>query len=523
MLKNRLSVAGIVVLGFLALLQSAGGSDTTIEIEIRDATPFHVFPAGEPFSFGVLATQSSGRTPGKLAYQWRDLHGDPLGPEIPFTPGVPFNVDGPSQNPLPGYYGLAFVAEPDDVVFNQSSGARREIGFTVLPRRWAAREMAPEQSQFGVVHADLDDPYLPTWVKTLTWHTLRPGEWGTAMKRRDAAGLQELPIVLGDGWSTDDRAPVSAEFLARLEDRIRQYFAADPTIEFWELGLEENLADRFAERAYFDNLAVKASTVRHVMQDINPRARLLYQVAGRNPQDIAEFLASDAASSFDILALHPYAWPHFPTPEKWLAAFIDDAQREMSRQGIRQPIWMTEFGAPANDPGVMFMYSGYKPVRALQRADQAAYLVKAHVIALERGVEKIFWYNYRDRGGDVLDPEDHFGLVDHWGFPKPAYAAYATMIDCLEGKVFRNARATTSDIRIYEFADDKERCFVLWSYPDSMQAIALSTIDPGLDVEGPLTATNMDGSPLSTLASIDVGSYPIFVKVADASQNGTVQ
>lgn len=503
---------GLMTLICACAFHGAGAS--TVEIEIADATPFHVFPAGRAFSFDVTATITAGPMPRGLAYQWRDFRGDPLGPKVPFSAGVAFTVSSPSDAPEVAYYGLAFSSDPPGVTFNSATGTRKEIGFAALPRESATNTIPAAESQFGVVHADLDDPHLSSWVKTLTWNTIRFDAWKAAMSRRRSVGVQELPIVTGDGWTSDDTAPVSDAFLGKLEDRIRQYMAADPSMTYWELGLEENLGRRFSEPFYFDNLKAKAATVRHVANDINPNARLLFQIAGRKANDARDFLASNAAAEFDILAPHPYAWPFFPTPEKWLAGFIDDLRSVMRRYGDDYPLWMTEFGAPQNDARVAMMFSGAKPVRGLRRSDHAAYLVKSHVIALERGVEKIFWYNYRDRGTGRHDPEDHFGLVDYWGFPKPSYAAYATMVDCLEGKDFLARRGAAGGIRIYEFGDAVERCFVMWTYPASTRTIPVSVIEPGLDKGSVLSLTNTVGTPLVLSTEVIVDAFPVFLKAA---------
>ena len=61
------------------------------------------------------------------------------------------------------------------------------------------------------------------------------------------------------------------------------------------------------------------------------------------------------------------------------------------------PMWFTEIGAPQNDAGVPQMRSGDNPVRGQGRDENAAYVVKTHVISLAKGIEKIFWYNYIDR------------------------------------------------------------------------------------------------------------------------------
>jgi len=70
-------------------------------------------------------------------------------------------------------------------------------------------------------------------------------------------------------------------------------------------------------------------------------------------------------------------------------------------------------------------------------------MVRTHALALERGVERFFCYNYRDRGPSTTDVEEHFELVDHWGFPKRVYPANVTTHRCLAGKSFKTRRDLT--------------------------------------------------------------------------------
>lgn len=60
--------------------------------------------------------------------------------------------------------------------------------------------------------------------------------------------------------------------------------------------------------------------------------------------------------------------------------------------------------------------------------DQARYLVRALEIALERGIDSFYWYEFRSPEKDPHYSEDHFGLVHKDFSPKPALAAYRDFI-----------------------------------------------------------------------------------------------
>lgn len=499
---------------------TAEAAASTVEVEVHHTAQFHVFPPGESFSFDIIATVVSGPAPEGLGYQWRDFHGSPLGPAVPLADGVRATVTSPSDSPKVGYYGLAFLPEDPDVTFNENTGSRREIGFAVLSSRTASDRALNPASPFGVVHADLDDPYLPTWIKTMTWHTSRSHWWSVEMQRRRDKGLLELPLISGDRWTSDDAVPVSSHFIKALKNEIRRYFKADPAVSHWELGREENLRSRFDQPRYFANLKAKVAAVREVAMDVSPKIRFLYQVAGRSLTDVKKFLASEAADEFDILAPHPYVWPDFPAPEEWLEAFIDTRRSAMQQAGRNMPMWFTEIGAPQNDARVPQMLSGKEPVRGQPRDENAAYIVKVHILAFARGIEKIFWYNYRDGASSTTDVEDHFGMIDHWGFPKPAYSAYVTLVQCVEGKDFQENRALPGGILIYEFGAGHESCLVAWVYPASKQMISLSAVRPGLTKDNLVALTNTVGAPLQVSAAITLSEFPVFVTASNETAPG---
>lgn len=490
-----------------------------VEIEIHDETPFHVFPPGTEFSFDITATVVADAVPEGLGYQWRNFRGEALGPVVPLTAGERVTVTSPAAAPDVGYYGLAFLPDDRSVSFNESNGSRSEIGFAVLPeRQFSDRELDPS-SPFGVVHADTDDPHLSTWIKTMTWRTTSARWWNFEMQERRDIGLLELPIVSGDGWTTDDEQPVSSRFLDRFETRIRGYFEADPATRHWELGREENLRSRFGHPYYFANLKAKAAAARRAADSAGAPVRFLYQIGGRSRSNMVSFLESEAAAEFDIIAPHPYAWPDFPTPETWLEEFLDDRRSELIRTGYDFPMWLTEVGAPQNDANVEQMLSGSSPVRGQSREEHAAYLVKFHTIALAKGVEKIFWYNYRDRDESTTDVEAHFGMVDHWGFPKPAYSAYVNMARCLEGKSYLEMKQTDEHIRAYEFAGADESCLVAWVYPADTRADPVSNFE--INDRRIIGVTDMVGTPMPASAEIELDEYPVFITVTrDPTSNG---
>ena len=221
--------------------------------------------------------------------------------------------------------------------------------------------------------------------------------------------------------------------------------------------------------------------------------------------------------------MHRALWlADFSRPETWLGAHLDTVRGMMQQPGGVKRIWITEVGAPVNDNPDLNGFFGYPStgvaVKGQTREANVSYMIKMYVLALSMGVEKVFWYNYRDWGSDVTAAEDHFGLVDYWGFPKPAYAAYAQLIQRLDGKQYNQKLNLMGGlIQAYEFVGEHEDCFVLWTYPESRQQVTLDSLRPGLTTEQVVSVTSAVGSPVALLgAELTVMGTPVFVVVRSA-------
>ena len=446
------------------LLAGAGRSDTgDIRVSVDDDTADHIHAVHESFTITVES-----RGPGAILYQWRDYKGRALtGPEG-LEPGQPTRVAAPAG--ITGYLGLAIrpALQPQSLE-NAWPGEEREYGFALLPPPSRVR---PAAVPFGTVHTNIDDPYLRGWSKTTTWMTAGVGGWRDRMAGPRQHGLTELPIIVEDEWQTDDRSAVSNQQLAELRKRARQYFAADASVTYWETGIEENLGGRYGLPYYWLNLERKAGALRSAAADAGVPVRLVYQIAELRFGDVSRFLRSSAAAYYDVLSLHPYDWPAFRPPEQWLPQFLSAAEKLVRDARPGMQIWITEVGAPhqGNDARGFFGYPEKRAaVRGLSRPEAAGYLVKIHAIALSQGVGRIFWYNYQDRGASREKAEDHFGLRDYAGHPKPAYVAYVTMLAQLGDGRFRRLLELPGNVRLYEFGDGATTTVIGWvhgGHPD---------------------------------------------------------
>lgn len=421
---------------------------------------------------------------------WKDADGKILGEPIPLSINSTTEVPSPA-NSKAGYYGLAVTTQQVGIDIYH-----KEFGFGVMKEQ-AEKPVANPDSIFGMVHHDINDPRVrPAWIKTLTCDNyydaknqkLNSDGWKNRIDGLRNDGYMELPILIGS-WKSDADKPVSDEQVQKLRVQMEQIFAATPDVLYYELGLEENLQyrrNRTTWTYFWKNLEIKAHAVREAAQKINPKIKLIYQVAEFDYKSIEEFLKSSASRQFDILSLHPYAWASFPMPDVWMKNLLERTRSYMSSDHPLA-IWFSEIGAPHHgNPGGFF---GYPAVNAfdngLSRPGYANYMIRCHVLATAYGVEKTFWYNYKDSADDPYYAERHFGIVDTWGFPKPAYIAYGNMLDMLQNRTFERYEEK-NDIVLAYFKGKRDVCCVAWSkdnQPKKLPALA-GKIQSAFDMYG---------------------------------------
>lgn len=456
-----------------------------------------VFSAGRRFA--VHFTPAVQDVDGELF--WQDHRGDLISSVMRVSGDTTVTVLSPDDEP--GYYSLVY----------QTDNAAREFGFVIHPS--IRDNPSPDRaSRFGVVHARYQDPYLPSWVKTLTWNTTGAEFWRAELAERLAYGKLELPLVSGKGWITDSSVPVSADDLLMLENKLTAYLSADPTVTYWELGLEENLTQGYRQEFYWPNLFEKVKVARSVADQVNPDIKLIYQIAGLSRSAIDNFARSDAATVFDVLSLHPYAWPEFPDPDEWYADYQDEARDILSEYNRSEmPLWVTEIGIPQHEQrfgGYFDMPSG-RPARGSGWLETSVNLIKLHVISLQSGIGKVFWYNYYDRDIGSDDPENYFGLLTNDYSPRPAYAAYTNLIREIGDKQPTGKVNTIPGVEHYPFDNSDEATMVLWA-DRTIRVETSALIDLTHSDGSAVRVVNMVGAGIPLVdAYIEVGAEPVWI------------
>lgn len=508
--KNILSTAFIVLLWLPACTVA---DSLPLTVKITDNAAYHVHPPGQPFQ---LSVEIRGQADATVTYYWQDYRGNVLSQPEELGTQKPATLVSPAS--YTGYYELVFKPESTKYALpNRQPGEARGYGFIISPGSFSATRHTSPESPFGVVHADIEDPYLPAWAKTLTWNTTGDEWWAYEINKRRSAGILELPLIAGAGWDSNDSIAIPLSQIDTLKRRVKTYFSASPTTLYWETGIEENLGNRYQQPYYWRNLESKLQAVREAADQVNPGIKLIYQIAGLDQQAVTTFAKSRASRLIDILSLHPYAWPDFPSPETWHDKFIHQVREQLETRRLKLPVWYTEVGAAqqGNIPGDFFGYPEEgNAVTGLTPYQATLYLIKLHVLALHAGIEKIFWYNYQDRHAEREYAENHFGLRDYRGYPKPVYAAYIYLHHLLTDKKADGARKLPGNIFIYQFSDKQTRILVVWAFPAPATdiSIALTTLLPDYTPGQTVKVVNSVGRVIpNTGKTIPITDEPIYI------------
>ncbi len=188
------------------------------------------------------------------------------------------------------------------------------------------------------------------------------------------------------------------------------------------------------------------------------------------------------AKYMDAVSIHPYRRRFEASCES--TGFLEElrAVRELAdryRPGL--PIWITEIGWPTTP---------WRGSGSVSPELQAAYLVRMYVLSLAAGIERIFWYHYRDR--------DQFGLVQWDDFAaKPSHFAYRTMTRLLSGAKCEGLVEAPEGVCVVGFSKHNRDILVCWA-PEKPQAVEMLGADilrwdmkgrPARAADGPLPVT----------------------------------
>ena len=305
------------------------------------------------------------------------------------------------------------------------------------------------------------------------------------------------------GWAVGENRPVSttppphdlwanyvAQTVGRYKDRVR----------VWEVWNEPNMPHFWSgsKEQYAQLLAVTYDTIKRV----DPTATVLGPAITGVDEDWLNAMPWD---KMDGLAIHIYVPPASLNDQgySYYDQGLPNLQRVLERRG-QKPVWITEFGFSSGH--------GAEPWYVGDEAAQARYLVQQSAQTLAyRGIDIRVIMPY------VLNDHDGFELIRDWSRPKPAFQAYRTLAERLDGAdSVGRIKTFGPGIFAFRFVRGGQQIDVVWSPGGGTAMIPSGSDAEVFDLYGGRSVAAQRGG----MVSVAVGADPVYVVHAAASGSG---
>ncbi|MFA5206948.1 MAG: hypothetical protein WC708_21310, partial [Lentisphaeria bacterium] len=282
---------------------------------------------------------------------------------------------------------------------------------------------------------------VSTTVKSLTDNRLMPLHSSNNIAGKSNAfppgGVNELPKDM-------DAYGAAYAKLVRLGGGFVQDF------EFWNEP-EGRLGASPAWTA--ENFTRALQSAHRGMKSANPAARM---AVGSNLELVANVHRFGGRDAYEIMILHPYPWAvgsMWNTPEEGLLLELCASTRRWldAHGGRDKEIWSTEYG-----------YTTGTTLCGCTELQQAQMNVRATLLQLAGGLSRVNPFRMNDVWfwGQV---DGRFGLTRGNSTPKPAFAAYGTLIRAVRNLPYRGRLDAGPNLAALLFGSDRETVLALWT------------------------------------------------------------
>ncbi len=315
-------------------------------------------------------------------------------------------------------------------------------------------------------------------------------DYGNALYDRNANG--------------DARSPHTAEglraFARYVTAMVKRY---GDRVKYWEVWNEPNGSQFWGAEPDAREYAAVLKTAYTSIKRADPEAKVIGgAIAGTDLNYLRALFDAGGLEYMDALSIHPY---RVGGPEETqLLRELRFHQELMKEYGYEKPIWLTEIGW-STDTGPY----------GVTEQEQAQYLTRMYIQALSTGyVREVNWYDFQDDGPDSTNHEHRFGIVTLDLSPKPAYTAYAAMVDNLQTTHYVGQLDVGDGVYVYVFARNGEPTIAVWSLSSRQVSMDVGSVSVRVaDVDG--NARNV-ATNAGTL-TLTVGPDPQYIQGAGAS------
>ena len=189
-------------------------------------------------------------------------------------------------------------------------------------------------------------------------------------------------------------------------------------VTHWEVYNEFN-SPAFARKATVKDYVEMVRQTHEVARRADPQCRIGIGCADVDISFLQQVIAQGAAGHFDFVNVHPYSLMGavMDGREPVFLQMAANLRKMLARSDPARDIrlWVSEIGVPSTD------------APEAERT-QAEAIVKAYVLCLAQGVERVFWFEGR---GPAYGPSGDFGILRRDWTKRPSYQALRTLTGLL--------------------------------------------------------------------------------------------
>lgn len=294
-----------------------------------------------------------------------------------------------------------------DVVIKKMKEARVER--IRLPVRWSMFESV--QGEYNWSKLDTIIQKLADNGIQITAQFLSVPSW--------ANGIVQNPLAPND-WA-DCYPPIDAGvFIRSLTAVVSRY---KHTIREWIIFNEVNLNYFWKPRVNPSEYVLFLKHAYAAVKSIDPSILVIAGSLAGNGVEATEHYGNfldamyknGAKGYYDVLSIHPYTHPSMGIGE--LQRKINQTKQAMAVAEDTAELWIDEIGWSISP------FAWNNPT--VTDAQAAEWLI--NVYTQISGIERIYWYCFRNKGINFFDPEHNFGLVDLFLIPKKTFYAFQSL------------------------------------------------------------------------------------------------
>lgn len=131
---------------------------------------------------------------------------------------------------------------------------------------------------------------------------------------------------------------------------------------------------------------------------------------------LQDMYTHDASLYYDVLSIHPYTHPGKGISV--LQTKIDQTKTFMAENQDHAALWIDELGWSVSP------FAWNNPT--LTDSERSQWLMKVYTEL--HGIDRVYWYCFKNKGIDYLNVEHNFGLIDYFHTPLGTYYAFKNLL-----------------------------------------------------------------------------------------------